>query len=81
MPEEWNLNSIPSELVVRAQQDADFALRLLNRETRDAALDEAQLGLPDDQRNELSEILDEIASMSFQDAIRRLREQGLSILF
>jgi hypothetical protein len=75
MPE-WSLSDIPGSLVYRAQQDTDFALSLLHRGSREAALRDADLGLSDEQLGELSRILDEIASLSFQDAIQMLRDQG-----
>jgi hypothetical protein len=61
--------------VVRAQQDLAFALNLLQEGTRADALNDPSLELTDEQRAELSPILDEIASMSFQEAIQRLRAQ------
>lgn len=73
MPE-WSLSDIPGSVVLRAQEDTNFAVRLLHQDTRAAALTEA--GLTDEQRSALSPILDEIASMSFQDAIQMLRDEG-----
>lgn len=75
MPE-WSLSDIPGSVVLRAQEDTDFALRLLHRDSREEALGDPDLGLSDEQLRELSPILDEIASMSFQDAIQMLRDQG-----
>jgi hypothetical protein len=79
MPE-WNLSDIPGSVVNKAQQDTDFALRLLHQDTRDEALNEPSLDLTDEQRQELSSLLDEIASMSFREAIQTLREQGTTTL-
>ena len=62
--------NIPTALVSRAQEDIDFALRLLHRESRDEAIREAGLDLTDDQRSELYALLDEAANMSFQEALR-----------
>ena len=70
------LSDIPAELVIRAQQDTDFAFRLLNRDTRDAALGEAGLGITGDELGKLHEALDYIASMSFQDVLQALKNAG-----
>ncbi len=75
MPQ-WGLSDIPASVVLRAQEDTEFALRLLHRDTRDEALSDPGLGLSDEQRHKLSSILDEIARMSFHDAIQMLRDQG-----
>ena len=73
MPE-WSLSDIPGSVVLRAQQDTDFALRLLHRDSREEALSE--LDLTEEQLRDLSPILDEIANLSFQDAIQMIRDQG-----
>jgi len=65
---------IPGALVVRAQQDTDFAVRILNRETRADAVGEAGLAFTD----ELDARLDEIAQMSFQEAIQTLRNEDVA---
>lgn len=70
------LADIPGVLVLRAQQDMEFALRLLNRETREQALREAGLSLEGDELYRLSARLDEIASMSFEEILLRLRDLG-----
>lgn len=75
MPE-WSLSDIPGSVVLRAQEDTEFALRLLHRDSREEALSDPDLDLSDEQLRELSPILDEIASMSFQDAIQMLSDQG-----
>jgi hypothetical protein len=75
MPE-WSLSDIPGSVVLKAQEDTDFALRLLHRDTREEALSDPDLGLSGEQLRELSPILDEIAELSFQDAIQMLRDQG-----
>jgi hypothetical protein len=72
MPE-INLSAIPGSVVLRAQEDPDFALQLLNADSREDAL--SGLGLSDEQLRELRPILDEVAQMSFQDAIQQLRDQ------
>lgn len=72
------LSGIPGALVVRSQQDIAFAVRLLNRDTRDEALGEAELSLTEDERTELDARLDEIASLSFQDAISALGNEGVA---
>jgi hypothetical protein len=72
MPE-INLSAIPGSVVLRAQEDPDFALQLLNADSREVAL--SGLGLSDEQLRELRPILDEVAQMSFQDAIQQLRDQ------
>ena len=74
--EEGYLNDIPAELVIRAQQDTDFAFRLLNRDTREAALGEARLGLAEDELGRLHEALDYVASMSFQNVLQALKNVG-----
>jgi hypothetical protein len=74
------LADIPGALVIRAQQDLDFAVRLLHRDSRQAAIDELKLGLTDDELNELHERLDAIANMSFQEAVRLLRAAGAGFL-
>jgi hypothetical protein len=79
MPD-WSLSDIPGSIVFRAQQDADFALQLLHRDTREEALRHPDLDLTDDQVNELSPILDDVAQLSFQDAIQMLRAQGGVVL-
>jgi hypothetical protein len=79
MPD-WDLSDIPGSVVTRAQQDMDFALRLLNQATRAEALNDPGLDLTDEQRSELSSRLDGIASMSFQEAIQMLRDRGTKTL-
>jgi hypothetical protein len=79
MPD-WNLSDIPGSVVTKAQQDMDFALRLLHRDTREDALNDPALDLTDEQRQELYSLLDDIASMSFEDAIQRLRDLGTTTL-
>jgi hypothetical protein len=69
------LAGIPAVVVVRAQQDLDFAVRLLNRETRDDALREA--GVEEGLLERVSTRLDEVATMSFQDALQDLRGVGV----
>ncbi len=79
MPQ-WSLSDIPGSVVLRAQQDADFVVRLLHRDSRGEALAEDDLGLTDEQQRQLSPLLDEIAQMSFRDAIQMLRDQGAVVL-
>jgi hypothetical protein len=74
-PEDNQLVGIPGAVVVRAQQDLDFAVRLLDRDTRDDALRDA--GLDEGAREAVSRRLDEIAEMSFQDALQALRYAGV----
>jgi hypothetical protein len=77
MPE-IDLSAIPGSVVLRAQEDPDFALQLLNADSREDALND--LGLSREQLRELRPILDEVAQMSFQDAIQQLRDQvGVSM--
>ena len=76
--EDGYLADIPGELVVRAQQDLDFALRLLDRDSRKDALLEAGLELTDEQLSTLNAALDQIASLSFQDALQELRDVGVT---
>ena len=77
---EGYLANIPGVVVVRAQQDIGFALRLLNRETRDEAFREAGLDLRDDELSRLSSLLDEIAGLSFEEILQKLRDEG-SVFF
>jgi hypothetical protein len=74
------LSDIPGALVVRAQDDLEFALRLLHRDTRDEALYELDLGLTEGELGDLSARIDEVAGMSFQTAIEKLRDAGVSQL-
>ena len=76
--EDGYLSDIPAELVVRAQQDMNFALRLLNQATREDALREAGLELADDELGKLHAALDYIASMSFQDVLQALKNVGVT---
>jgi hypothetical protein len=79
MPD-WSLSDIPGSVVTKAQQDLDFALKLLHQDTRADALNEPDLDLTAEQRSELSSILDDIANMSFEQAIQRLRDLGNTTL-
>lgn len=72
------LADIPSELVVRAQQDMEYALRLLDRERRQDAIDEAELSLTDEQLTRLNAAFDYIASMSFQKVLQALKDIGVT---
>jgi hypothetical protein len=72
------LADIPSELVVRSQQNMEFALRLLDQERRQQAIDEAKLSLTDEQLTKLHAALDSIASMSFQEALQALKDVGVT---
>jgi hypothetical protein len=76
--EGWDPSELPESLVERVRQDTDFALRLLHRETRDDALAELT-ELTEAERFDLSSRLDEIASMSFQDALEFLRRHGIVV--
>jgi hypothetical protein len=77
MPD-FNLSDIPWSVVLKAQEDPDFALRLLDTASREEAL--SGLGLSEEQLGDLRPILDEVARMSFQEAIQTLRDQaGVSI--
>ena len=77
MPE-INLSAIPGSVVLRAQEDPDFALQLLDTASRQEAL--SGLGLSDEQLQDLLPILDDVAQLSFQEAIQQLRDQvGVSI--
>jgi hypothetical protein len=77
----FNLSDIPWSVVIRAQEDTDFALRLLDTASREEALSDPDLGLSDEQMRDLRPILDEVARMSFQEAIQTLRDEaGVSIM-
>lgn len=77
MPE-INLSAIPGSVVLRAQEDPDFALQLLDTASRQEAL--SGLGLSEEQLQDLLPILDDVAQLSFQEAIQQLRDQvGVSI--
>jgi len=79
MPE-IDLSAIPWSVVIRAQEDPDFALRLLNTASREDALSDPDLRLTEEQLRDLRPVLDEVAQLSFQDAIQQLRDQaGVSI--
>ena len=77
---ERHLVEIPGAVVVRAQHDMDFATRLLHRDTRDDALRDPSLRLTEDERRRLSAQLDDIANMSFQEAMERIRDAGVLFL-
>jgi hypothetical protein len=77
---EPHLAGVPGSVVVRAQHDMDFATRLLHRDTRDDALNDPALRLTEDERSQLSARLDDIAAMSFQDAMERIRDAGVVCL-
>ena len=67
---------IPAALVSGAQKDINFGLSLLHRESREETIRNAGLDLTDDQRSALDARLDEVANMSFQEALDKLREGG-----
>ena len=77
---ETDLGDIPGAVVVKAQNDMDFALKLLHQDTREAALADASLRLTEDERYRLSSVLDEIAAMSFVDALEKIRALGVTNL-
>ena len=77
---EPHLSGVPGSVVVRAQHDMEFATRLLHRDTREDALNDPALRLTEDERSELSARLDDIAAMSFQDAMERIRDAGVVCL-
>jgi hypothetical protein len=72
------LADIPSELVVRAQQNMEFALKLLYRANREEAIREAGVSLTDDELDKLHAALDHIAGMSFQEALQALKDVGVT---
>ena len=72
------LADIPSELVVRAQQNMEFALKLLYRASREEAIGEAGVSLTDDELGKLHAALDQIAGMSFQEALQALKDVGVT---
>jgi len=74
------LNGIPGSVVVRAQSDTEYALRLLHQDTRADALNELGLGLTEGAMAELNATLDAIAGMSFESAIEQLRNAGIACL-
>jgi hypothetical protein len=64
--------------VLKAQEDPDFALRLLDTARRQEAL--TGLGLSEEQLQDLLPILDEVAKLSLQEAIQQLRDKvGVSM--
>ena len=79
MPE-WHLSDIPGSVVTKAEHDLDFALNLLHEDTRADALSQPELGLTAEQRSELSSILDDIARLTFEEAIQRIRDVGNTTL-
>ena len=72
------LADIPSELVVRAQQDLDFALKLLYQANREDAINEAGVSLTADELEKLHASLDQIAGLSFQEALQALKDVGVT---
>lgn len=64
---------VPRALVERAHDDLAFTLRLLNRDTREAAINDVAPGLQEDQRRRLDRVIDEYARMSFEQALERIR--------
>jgi hypothetical protein len=72
------LADIPGELVVRAQQNMEFALRLLDQARRQEAINEAGLSLTEDQLTKLNVALDHIASMSFQEVLQALKQLSVT---
>ena len=72
------LADIPSELVVRAQQNMEFGLKLLDRAEREEAISEAGVSLTDDELEKLHAALDSIAAMSFQEALQALKDVGVT---
>jgi hypothetical protein len=76
--EDGYLADIPGELVVRAQQDMDFALKLLYRDSREEAIRDAGVSLTDEQLSKLHAALDQIASLSFQEALQALKDVGVT---
>lgn len=66
--------NIQEELVRRARGDLDFTLRLLHRESREDAIREVHPKLSGNQLSELHARLDDVANMSFQDALERFRD-------
>jgi hypothetical protein len=75
-----HLTDIPGDLVVRAQQDMEYALRLLHQDTREDAIREAGLDLTDEEQSRLQASLDQIAKMSFQEVLEALRNLGVANL-
>ena len=76
--EDGYLADIPGELVVRAQQDVEFALKLLYQGSREDAIRDAGISLTDEQLSKLHSALDQIASMSFQEALQALKDVGVT---
>jgi hypothetical protein len=72
------LADIPGELVIRAQQDMDYAIRLLDSERRQEAIAEAELSLSEEQQAKLNNALDSIAQMSFQDVLQALKDLSVT---
>jgi len=76
--EDGYLDDIPSELVVRAQQSMEFALKLLDPETRAAAISDAGVSLTADESDKLDSALNRIAAMSFQQVLQALKDVGVT---
>jgi hypothetical protein len=72
------LADIPGELVIRAQQDMDYAIRLLDSDRRQEAIAEAELSLSEEQQAKLNDALDSIAQMSFQDVLQALKDLSVT---
>jgi hypothetical protein len=74
------LVDLPAVVVLRAQNDLDFGVRLLNQDTRAAALSDPALGLTEEEQSRLFSTLDDIANLSFAQAIEQLRDAGVNCL-
>ena len=75
-----HLSDIPGAVVTLAQNDLEFAVKLLHRDSRDDALNDSRLALTERERSDLSARLDEVADMSFAEAMERIRDAGVLCL-
>lgn len=76
-PEENLFSRLPPSVVAKTQIDLDFALRLLHRETRAAALRDPTLELSEEEQAECYRILDVMAQLSFVEAVEQLRDASV----
>ncbi|MGY1603662.1 hypothetical protein [Geodermatophilus sp. SYSU D00815] len=70
-------SQLPALLVTKAQDDLDFALALLHEDTRAEALRHPDLRLTDAEQRELHPVLEQIAQLSFEDAVEQIRDASV----
>jgi len=68
--------NFPEELVRHARGNLDFSLRLMHQDSRERAVREVIPNISDAEMRELDVRLEEIANMSFEDALKRFRDEN-----